>query len=69
MRREIVIIIPLLAAMVSLLAFVGLNSVNAQNMNTPDTNMAAGSNMTNATMGGNEIQCKKCDSSGYTPRA
>lgn len=53
MRRQIVLIIPLLAAMVSVLAIVGLNSVNAQNMSIPETNMTAGSDMTNATMGGN----------------
>ena len=32
---------------------VGLNSVNAQNMSTPETNMTAGSSMANLTMGGN----------------
>jgi hypothetical protein len=39
--------------MVSVLTVVGLNSVNAQNMNTPETNMTAGSSMANLTMGGN----------------
>jgi hypothetical protein len=36
--------------MVSVLAVVGLNSVNAQNMSIPESNMTSG---TNATMGGN----------------
>jgi hypothetical protein len=49
MRTQLVLIIPLLAAMVSVLAVVGLNSVNAQ-MNIPESNMTSG---TNATMGGN----------------
>ncbi|MGA8916351.1 MAG: hypothetical protein WB474_10200, partial [Nitrososphaeraceae archaeon] len=40
---------PILAAMIGMLAIVGLNSVNAQNMSTPETNMTGG----NATMGGN----------------
>jgi len=35
--------------MIGMLAIVGLNSVNAQNMSTPETNMTGG----NATMGGN----------------
>jgi hypothetical protein len=48
MRRQIVLIIPLLAAMVSVLAFVGLNTVNAQNMSIPETNMTS---LTNATSG------------------
>jgi hypothetical protein len=49
MRKQLVLIIPLLAAMIGMLAIVGLNSVNAQNMSTPETNMTDG----NATMGGN----------------
>ena len=36
--------------MIGMIAIVGLNSVNAQNMSTPETNMTGG---TNATMGGN----------------
>jgi hypothetical protein len=49
MRKQLVLIIPLLAAMIGMFAIVGLNSVNAQNMSTPETNMTGG----NATMGGN----------------
>ena len=50
MRTQLVLIVPLLAAMVTVLAVVGLNSVNAHIMSTPETNMTS---MTNATMGGN----------------
>jgi hypothetical protein len=50
MRTQLVLIIPLLAAMVSVLAVVGLNSVNAQSMSIPESNMTSG---TNATMCGN----------------
>ena len=50
MRTQLVLIIPLLAAMVSVLAIVGLNSVNAQNMSIPESNMTSG---TNTTMDGN----------------
>jgi hypothetical protein len=60
MRKQLVLIIPILAAMIGMLTIVGLNSVNAQNMSTPETNMTGGNatlggNMTsgNATMGGN----------------
>ena len=49
MRKQLVLIIPILAAMIGMLAIVGLNSVNAQNMSAPETNMTGG----NATMGGN----------------
>jgi hypothetical protein len=50
MKKQLVLVIPLLAAMIGMFAIVGLSSVNAQNMSTPETNMTAG---TNATMGGN----------------
>jgi hypothetical protein len=50
MRKQLVLVIPLLAAMIGMFAIVGLNSVNAQNMSTPETNMTS---MTNATVGGN----------------
>lgn len=50
MRTQSVLIIPLLAAIVSVLAVAGLNSVNAQSMSIPESNMTSG---TNATMGGN----------------
>jgi hypothetical protein len=49
MRKQLVLIIPILAAMIGMFAIVGLNSVNAQNMSTPESNMTGG----NATMGGN----------------
>ena len=48
MRTQLVLIIPLLAEMIGMLAIVGLNSVNAQNMSTPETNMTG---MSNSTMG------------------
>ena len=50
MKKQSVLIIPLLAAVIGMFAIVGLNSVNAQNMSTPETNMTS---MSNATMGGN----------------
>jgi hypothetical protein len=49
MRKQLVLIIPILAAMIGMLAVVGLNSAIAQNMSTPETNMTGG----NATMSGN----------------
>ncbi len=48
MRKQLVLIIPLLAAMIGMLAIAGLNSVNAQNMSTPEANMTS---MSNSTMG------------------
>ena len=50
MTKQLVLIIPILAAMIGMFAIVGLNSVNAQNMSTPETNYTGGSN---ATMDGN----------------
>ena len=50
MRKQLVLIIPILGAMIGMIAIVGLNSVNAQNMSTPETNMTGG---TNETMDGN----------------
>ncbi len=50
MKKQLVLIIPILAAMIGMFAIVGLSSVNAQNMSTPEMNMTGG---TNATMGGN----------------
>jgi hypothetical protein len=48
-------IVAILAAIVSLSAAVGINSVTAQNMTGNETggNMTAATNMTNATAGGN----------------
>ena len=53
MKKQLVLIFPLLAAMIGMLAIVGMNSANAQNMSTSPTNMTSGTNMTNSTMGGN----------------
>ena len=39
--------------MIGMVAIVGLNSVDAQNMSTPESNMTVGSSMANLTMGGN----------------
>jgi hypothetical protein len=50
MKKQLVLVIPLLAAMIGMFAIVGLNTVNAQNMSTPETNMTS---MSNSTMGGN----------------
>jgi hypothetical protein len=50
MRTQLVLIIPLLAAMLGMLAIIGLNSVKAQNMSIPESNMTSG---TNATLEGN----------------
>ena len=52
MRRQVVFILPVLVAVVSLFAAIGISSANAQSMMGNET----GSNMTsisNATMGGN----------------
>jgi len=50
MRTQLVLIVPLLAAIVSVVAVAGLNSINAQNMSIPESNMTS---LTNATIGGN----------------
>ena len=50
MRTQLVLIVHLFAAMLRMIAIVGLNSVNAQNTSSPETNMTS---MTHATMGGN----------------
>jgi hypothetical protein len=47
MRKQLVLIIPILAAMIGMFAIAGLNVVNAQNMSTPETNITSG----NATSG------------------
>ena len=39
MKKQTVLIIPILAAMIGMFAIVGLNSVNAQNMSIPSSNM------------------------------
>jgi hypothetical protein len=54
MRTQLVLIIPLLAAMIGMIAILGLSSVNSQNMSTPESNMTSGSSMTNLIMGGNK---------------
>jgi hypothetical protein len=48
MRKQLVLIIPILAVMIGMFAIVGLNSVNAQNMSIPETNYTG---VTNATSG------------------
>lgn len=55
MRREVVVILPVLAAVVSLIVAIGVSSGNTQTLmgNQTETKMTAASNMTNATMGGN----------------
>ena len=52
MRRQVVIVLPVLVAVVSLFGAIGISSANAQTMmgNETGTNMT---NMSNATMGGN----------------
>lgn len=54
MRRQVVFILPTLAAVVSLLAAFGISSANAQTMmgNETGTNMTSATNMSNTTMGG-----------------
>jgi hypothetical protein len=49
MRKQLVLVIPLLAAMIGMFAIVGVTSANAQNMSTPETNMTSG-NMTSGNM-------------------
>jgi hypothetical protein len=53
MRGELLLILPILAAIISGLTFGAVNSVMAQNMTGNETLMMT--NMTNATMGGNVI--------------
>ena len=48
MRKQLLLIIPVFAAMIGMIAIMGLNSVNAQNMSTPESNMTS---MSNSTMG------------------
>jgi hypothetical protein len=51
MRRELLLVLPILAAVLSVLPLGSLNSVAAQNMTGNESMMTT--NMTNATMGGN----------------
>ena len=53
MRKQLVLIIPILAAMIGLFAIVGLNSVNAQNMSIPESNMTGGNTTIGNITGGN----------------
>lgn len=57
MRKQIFLVIGILAAIVSLSGVAGLTEVNAQNMsgNVTGGNMTAGGNMTNATAGGGNM--------------
>jgi hypothetical protein len=54
MRRQVVFILPAFAAVVSLIAAIGISSANAQTMmgNETGTNMTSATNMSNTTMGG-----------------
>jgi hypothetical protein len=49
MRTQLVLIIPLLAAMLGILAIVGLNTVNA-NMTSSKVNYTSGTNATSGNM-------------------
>jgi hypothetical protein len=51
MRRQLILILPILAAVLSSLAFVVANLVIAQNVTGNETMMMT--NMTNTTFGGN----------------
>lgn len=51
MRKAIIVVLPIAASILSLIAVAGLHMVNAQNA----TNMTAGANMRNATSGVNMI--------------
>ena len=53
MRKQLVLIIPILAAMIGMFAIVGLNSVNAQNMSAPESNMTGGNTTIGNITGGN----------------
>jgi hypothetical protein len=55
MRRQLVFILPVLVAVVSLFAAIGVSSANAQSMmgNETGSNMTSATNMSNATIGGN----------------
>ena len=46
MRKQLVLIIPILAAMIGMIAIVGLNTVDAQNMSTSEINMTGDTNVT-----------------------
>ena len=48
MRKQLVLIIPILAAMMGMIAIVDLNSANAQTRITPESNITS---MSNSTMG------------------
>ena len=54
MRKQLVLIIPILAAMIGMIAIVGLNTVNA-NMTSSESNYTSGTNATggNITSGTN----------------
>ena len=53
MRKQLVLIIPILAAMIGMFAIICLNSVNAQNMSTPESNMTGGNTTIGNMTGGN----------------
>ena len=53
MRKQILLILPILAAMFSLAAFGALTSVSAQEVNMTANQTAAQANVTGAPIGGN----------------
>lgn len=50
MRKQFALVIPIPVIMIGIFAIISLDSVKAQNMSTPEINMASG---TNSTMDGN----------------
>jgi len=49
-RKQFALVIPIPVIMIGIFAIISLDSVKAQNMSTPEINMASG---TNSTMDGN----------------
>ena len=49
MRKQLVLIIPILAAMIGMIAILGLNTVDA-NMTSSDGNYTSGTNSTSGNM-------------------
>jgi len=66
MRKQLVLIIPILAAMIGMIAIVGLDSVNAQNMSTPETNMTGGNATSGNMTGGNATSGNMTGSTNMT---
>ena len=57
MRKQFALVIPILVIMIGIFAIISLDSVKAQNMSTPEINMASGTNSTmdENTTGGNMV--------------